>query len=67
MSFSTTNPVFAAPRGEGLFARLSRVLRAHLEARRTRAALRDLSPRTLEDVGLTPADIDRVARQVAGL
>ena len=67
MSFSTITPVFAAPRGEGLLARLWRVLRAHHTARRTRAALRDLSPRALDDVGLAAADIDRVARRLAGL
>ena len=67
MSFSTITPVFAAPRAEGPLARLLRVLHGHYVAYRTRAALRKLSPRELEDVGLAPADIDRVARRAAGI
>lgn len=67
MSFSTITPVFAAPRGEGLLARLRRALRARYVAQRTRAALLKLSPRELDDVGLAPADIDRVARRAAGV
>lgn len=66
MSFSTITPVFAAHPGESVFARLRRVLRARYVENRTRAALRKLSPRELEDVGLAPADIDRVARRVSG-
>lgn len=67
MSFSTITPIFAAHRGEGFFARLRRVLHARRVEHRTRAALRKLSPRELEDVGLVPADIDRVARRAAGV
>lgn len=67
MSVSTITPVFAAHRTEGLFTRLRRTLRARITAQRTRAALLKLSPRELEDVGLAPADIDRVARRVAGV
>lgn len=67
MSLSTITPVFAASRPEGSFTRLLRALRARYVAQRTRAALRQLSPRELEYVGLAPADIDRVARRVAGV
>ncbi len=35
------------------------------DARRTRRELERLSLRQLEDIGLTPADIDRVARNAA--
>lgn len=67
MSVSTITPVFAAPQAEGPFARLRRALRARIVAQRTRAALLKLSPRELEDVGLAPGDIDRIARRVAGI
>lgn len=67
MSISTITPVFATPRTEAPFARLRRMLRTWHVARRTRAALLKLSPRELDDVGVAPADIDRVARRVAGV
>lgn len=66
MPSMTVTPVFAPRHAESPFARLRRAIRAHLVARRTRAALRKLSARELEDVGLTPRDIDRVASRVAG-
>lgn len=67
MSSMTVTPVFAPRHAEGAFARLRSAIRARLVAQRTRAALRKLSARELEDVGLTPSDIDRVARRVAGI
>lgn len=67
MSSTTITPVFATRPAEGLRARLWRSLRARFIANRTRAALSTLTPRELEDVGLTSADIDRMARRAAGL
>lgn len=41
-------------------------LRAQYIAAQTRRALSQLTARELDDIGLTHADIDRVARKVAG-
>jgi uncharacterized protein YjiS (DUF1127 family) len=67
MSSTTITPVFAPRHAESPLARLRRAIRARITARRTRAALLKLTPRELEDVGLAPSDIDRVARRVAGV
>lgn len=67
MSSTTITPVFASRHADGLFTRLRTAIRARLVAQRTRAALLKLSPRELEDVGLVPSEIDRVARRVAGV
>lgn len=67
MPTTTMTPVFATRASDSMLQRLWRTLRARYVANRTRAALSTLTPRELEDVGLTSADIDRVARRVAGL
>jgi uncharacterized protein YjiS (DUF1127 family) len=67
MSSTTITPVFASRHSEGLMTRLNRTVRVWLVARRTRAALLKLSVRELDDVGLAPGDIDRVARRVAAV
>ncbi len=67
MSFVTATPVFAPRQGAGLLARLRHAIRARIVAQRTRVALSKLSARELDDVGLAPCDIDRVARRVAGV
>jgi len=46
----------------GLFGRLRTAFLAWNEARTTRSALNALSDHELDDVGLTRADIDRIAR-----
>ncbi|RMH46284.1 MAG: DUF1127 domain-containing protein [Alphaproteobacteria bacterium] len=55
--------------GEGVLARLTRRIAGLVEAwhrwrlyRRTVAALSALTPRELEDIGLSPAEIERAAR-----
>ncbi|MGS4945899.1 DUF1127 domain-containing protein [Meridianimarinicoccus sp. RP-17] len=67
MSSTTITPVFAPRHSDGVLNRLRRTIRARFVAQRTRAALLKLTPRELEDVGLAPSDIDRVARRVAGI
>lgn len=67
MSSTTITPVFAPRPSDGIFSRLRRTLRTRIIQQRTRAALLKLTPRELDDVGLAPSDIDRVARRVAGI
>lgn len=52
----------AAHRG-GVFSRLTGSLRSWNDARLTRKALTSLSARELDDIGLAPGDIERVARR----
>ncbi|PWR03943.1 primosomal protein DnaI [Meridianimarinicoccus roseus] len=63
----TVSPGFALGQSPAALGRLIRRLRAQHVAYKTRRALARLTQRELEDIGVTLADIDRVARRSAGL
>jgi|GEM_PF-5490659 uncharacterized protein YjiS (DUF1127 family) len=63
-SFSTD---LSGAQPHALPRRLINRIRAYYIAERTRNALLRLSPRELDDIGITRGDIDNIARDSAGL
>lgn len=56
-----------APAAPSFFSNAFKTLRAYYTAEMTRRALANLTARELEDIGITAADIDGIARRGAGL
>lgn len=64
-SIDTTRPAAGHATGiaTSFFAHVRSAFTEWNEVRRTRAALSNLTARELDDIGLNPGDIDRVAKQ----
>ena len=64
-SIDTTRPTAGHATGiaSGFFAQVTSAFTEWNEVRRTRAALSNLTARELDDIGLNPGDIDRIAKQ----
>ena len=62
MADMTFNGASGAASGHGLFSRARIWLHNRAEYRRTLNELRSLDQRTLDDLGIAPADVDAIAR-----